>query len=86
MAVTVVAFIIMPAATNGYNKASLQGQLVRKQLQKAAEQLRDIFPQAMVNSCLRLDTHSVSLIITAVVASFRKIKNGNFFDLINSIV
>ncbi|OQV21408.1 Glycogen [starch] synthase, muscle [Hypsibius exemplaris] len=50
--VTVVAFIIMPAATNGYNRASLQGQLVRKQLQKAAEQLRDIFPPTMVNSCL----------------------------------
>ena len=52
-ATTVVAFIIMPAATNNYNVEALKGQAVTKQLQDAVDQITSRIGARIYDNALR---------------------------------
>ncbi|KAI9302956.1 glycogen synthase [Cunninghamella echinulata] len=50
---TVVAFIIMPAATHSYNVEALKGQAVTKQLQNTVKEIQDRIGKRVYESALR---------------------------------
>ncbi|CAK8692413.1 glycogen [starch] synthase, muscle-like [Clavelina lepadiformis] len=51
--VTVVAFLIFPAATNNFNVESLKGQAVVKQLKETVDAIKDNVGSRMFDLCLR---------------------------------
>lgn len=51
--VTVVAFIIYPAASNSFNVESLKGQAVCKQLHNTVSRIKDNLASRMFEGCLR---------------------------------
>ncbi|EFO13291.1 hypothetical protein LOAG_15238, partial [Loa loa] len=51
--VTVVAFIIYPAAANSFNVESLKGQAVTKQLRDSIDEIKESFAIRMFESCLK---------------------------------
>jgi len=51
--VTVVAFLIFPAATNNFNVESLKGQAVVKQLQETVDSIKDNIGRKVLDRCLR---------------------------------
>ncbi|VDK36232.1 unnamed protein product [Gongylonema pulchrum] len=51
--VTVVAFIIYPAAASSFNVESLKGQAVAKQLRDAVDKIKENIGSRMFDSCLK---------------------------------
>ncbi|CAG9532144.1 unnamed protein product [Cercopithifilaria johnstoni] len=51
--VTVVAFIIYPAAANSFNVESLKGQAVAKQLRESIDEIKESIARRMFESCLK---------------------------------
>ncbi|VBB34685.1 unnamed protein product [Acanthocheilonema viteae] len=51
--VTVVAFIIYPAAANSFNVESLKGQAVTKQLRESIDKIKESIAARMYESCLK---------------------------------
>ena len=51
--VTVVAFLIFPAATNNFNVESLKGQAVVKQLKESVDLIKDDIGERVFDLCLR---------------------------------
>ncbi|KAM3718618.1 Glycogen [starch] synthase [Dirofilaria immitis] len=51
--VTVVAFIIYPAAANSFNVESLKGQAVTKQLRESIDKIKENIAVRMFESCLK---------------------------------
>uniref|UniRef100_A0A0R3RKR1 Glycogen [starch] synthase n=1 Tax=Elaeophora elaphi TaxID=1147741 RepID=A0A0R3RKR1_9BILA len=51
--VTVVAFIIYPAAANSFNVESLKGQAVTKQLRESIDKIKECIAMRMFESCLK---------------------------------
>jgi len=51
--VTVVAFLIFPAATNNFNVESLKGQAVVKQLKETVDAIKDEMGERVFDLCLR---------------------------------
>jgi len=50
---TVVAFIVMPAATHSYSVEALQGQAVTKQLQDTVKEITDRIGQRIFEKAAR---------------------------------
>lgn len=50
---TVVAFIIMPAATHSFNVEALKGQAVTKQLHTTVNEIRDRIGKRIYETALR---------------------------------
>lgn len=78
--VTVIAFIIYPAAANSFNVESLKGQAVCKQLRDTIAKIKDNVAARMFESCLKLvwiyieGLHHIIIVIFCRLGKIDKVK------------